>query len=77
MKQYTVIRDFWRNGILQTAGSLISMIENEAKYLAHVIEEKVEEVEAKVVAVVQKARAPKPAGVAVAEAPANGDQHLN
>lgn len=73
MKEYTVIRDFWRKGILQPAGSVISMFESEAKYLAHALEEKAVEVEQKVEAAVRKLRAPKALSVAVAEAPVDGE----
>ena len=69
MKQYTVIREFWRNGIVQPVGKVITMVEAEAKYIAHAVEEKVAEVQA----AVKKAEAPKPAAtVAATEAPANG-----
>lgn len=74
MKEYTVVRDFWRKGILQTAGSVISMVEAEAKYLMHALEEKAVEVEQKVESAVKKARAAvKPMTVAVSEAPADGE----
>jgi hypothetical protein len=75
MKEYIVIRGFWRKGILQPAGSVITMLKTEAKYLAHALEEKAVEVEQKVEAAVKKAvRVPKALTVAVAEAPADGEQ---
>jgi hypothetical protein len=76
MKEYTVIREFWRKGILQPVGSVISMLESEAKYLAHALEHKAVEVEKKIEATVTKVRAPKASTVAVVEAPANGE-HTN
>ena len=73
MKSYTVLTDFWRNGLLQKAGEAISMIEAEAKYLKHVLEEGVAKVEQEVSTVVKRAGSPKKQGVAVTEASPNGD----
>ncbi len=73
MKAYTVVKEIWRNGIRQEIGSVIHMVESEAKYLAHALEEKVADVEAKAVVAVKKVVAQKAPGVAVSEAPANGE----
>ena len=48
MKQYTVIREFWRNGVVQPVGKVITMVEAEAKYIGHAVKEKVAEVQAAV-----------------------------
>jgi hypothetical protein len=77
MKDYTVIREFWRNGMLQQVGKVIRMAEKEAKYLAHALEDKAIEVEQKVEAAVKSVRAPKPAAAVVVEAPADGDKSVN
>jgi hypothetical protein len=73
MKDYTVIRDIWRKGILQPVGTVLRLAEAEAKYLAHALEEKAVEVETKVEAAVKQVRAPKaPLTASVTEAPADG-----
>lgn len=73
MKDYTVIKDFWRNGILQPAGKVIRMVEAEVKYLGHVVQEGVAAVEAEVKKeVAAVASKTQPQGATVTEAPANG-----
>lgn len=77
MKDYTVVRDFWRNGILQPAGKVLRLAASEAKYLAHAVEEAAAEVEQKVETAVKRVRGQKPLAVAVVEAPADGDDVSN
>jgi hypothetical protein len=76
MKDYTVVREIWRNGIVQPVGTVLRLAKSEAKYLAHALEEEAAEVE-KVEAVLKRARDRKPNTVAVVEAPANGDDASN
>lgn len=84
MKEYTVIREFWRKGILQPVGAVISMHESEAKYLGHALEAGAKKAEAEQEAVkveveeVKEApavshRKRKHQGAVVTEAPADGD----
>jgi hypothetical protein len=77
MKEYTVVREFWRHGALQKVGAAISMLETEAKYLKHALAEKVAEVEKKVEVAVKRGRAPKANAAVVVEAPADGDHNVN
>ncbi|MGX9944867.1 hypothetical protein ACTG4Q_20595 [Bradyrhizobium denitrificans] len=77
MKDYTVAKEFWRNGIVQPVGSVIRMAASEAKYLAHALEEKAVEVEQKVEVAVKRARDRKPNTVTVVEASADGDDVSN
>lgn len=79
MKDYTVIREFWRNGLVQEVGAVIRMAEKEAKYLAHALEAKAVEVEEQVEAAVEAVskRFRKPSTAVVVEASANGDQPVN
>ena len=77
MKDYTVVREIWRNGIVQPVGTVLRLAKSEAKYLAHALEEEAVEVEQKVEAVVKRVRDRKPNTVAVVEAPANGDDVSN
>ncbi|WP_315729803.1 hypothetical protein [Bradyrhizobium sp. SZCCHNRI2010] len=82
MKTYDVIKDIWRNGVLVRAGSVITAVESEVKYLKHAVQEKVAKVEvvaakveaaaAKVVTDV-KAAETKVLGAITSEAPANGN----
>jgi len=39
MKKNLLLADLWVNGLLRTAGETIHMIEAEAKYLKHALEE--------------------------------------
>ncbi|WP_316207395.1 hypothetical protein [Bradyrhizobium sp. SZCCHNR3118] len=71
MKEFTVIKDFWRNGILQPAGKVIRMVEAEAKYLGHVVQEGVKAVEAEVAKDVAAVKS-KVQGAVVTEAPQDG-----
>jgi hypothetical protein len=82
MKLYDVIKDFWRNGVLVEAGSVVTMTENEVKYLKHAVADQVakaEAVVAKVEAAVTaavvgvKATEAKVLGAVASEAPANGN----
>ncbi|MGJ4953030.1 hypothetical protein [Bradyrhizobium sp. HKCCYLS20291] len=81
MKTYEVIKDFWHRGILVPAGSLITAVEAEVKYLKHAVQEKVEQAEAvvaKVEATVTKAVTAAKAvetkvlGAVASEKPADG-----
>jgi len=76
MKEYIVIREIWRKGILQPVGTLLRLAAVEAKYLAHALEEKVTEVEQAVEAIVKQVRTSNaPLTASVTEAPADGEQH--
>ncbi|WP_316196572.1 hypothetical protein [Bradyrhizobium sp. SZCCHNS3053] len=77
MKDYTVVREFWRHGILQPVGKVLRMLEAEAKYLSHALEERAVEVEREVKTAFKRVREPKPSTVAVTEAPADGNDASN
>jgi hypothetical protein len=59
MKQYQLLAEKWIDGIQKFAGDIVHMVEAEAKYLMHVLEE-----------VVAKAEAPAAAPAADPVAPA-------
>ena len=73
MKDYTVIREIWRKGILQPVGTVLRLAAVEAKYLAHALEEKVTEVEQAAEAVVKQVRTSNaPLTASVTEVPSDG-----
>jgi len=39
MKKYLLLADLWVKGLLRTAGETIHLVEAEAKYLKHALEE--------------------------------------
>jgi hypothetical protein len=74
MKQYKLLAEHWINGIQKFAGDTVHMVEAEAKYLKHKLEEVAAEAAPAVKRLVGAPAKPAPAGpqgVAVVEASSN------